>query len=125
MPGELVLVVDDHPLDLKLARTVLTNAGYAVDTATDAETTFEYLERARPRLVLTDLTLPGIDGFEVIAMIKRDPRYREIPVIACTASGMDRDEVRARAAGCDDYLQKPFDLDHLIETVARLLRTGG
>ncbi len=125
MSGELILVVDDNPINLKLARAVLRNAGYAVETALDAEAAFEAVARSLPALVLTDLMLPGIDGFQLTAQLKHDPRYRAIPVIACTASALYRDEERARAAGCDAYLTKPFDLDKLVKVIAGFVRSAG
>lgn len=125
MLGERILVVDDEVLNLKLARVVLTKAGYVVETAIDAESAFERMAAARPRLVLTDLMLPVTDGFQLTAMIKHDPRYRDIPVIACTASGLTRDQDRARAAGCDAYLQKPLELELLLATISRLITSAG
>jgi two-component system cell cycle response regulator DivK len=123
--GERILVVDDEPLNLKLARAVLVSAGYEVETAIDAASALERLAAARPSLVLTDLMLPVTDGFQLTAMIKHDPRFRDIPVIAYTASGLSRDEARARAAGCDAYLQKPLDNEQLLATIGRFLTTAG
>jgi len=121
MAGEAILVVDDNSLNVKLARAVLENAGYEVHSAGDATTAFAQLELVRPRLIIMDLKLPGMDGFELARAIKDDPRYNDIPIIAMTASGLTRDEQRARLAGCDDYVAKPFDIDTLVATIARLL----
>lgn len=122
MTGEAILVVDDNALNVKLARAVLENAGYEVHTAGDATTAFAQLELLRPRLIIMDLKLPGMDGFELAHRIKHDARYSDIPIIAMTASGLARDEERARLAGCDDFIAKPFDIDTLIATIERLVR---
>jgi two-component system cell cycle response regulator DivK len=122
MAGEAILVVDDHLLNLKLARAVLVNAGYEVHCAGDATTAFAQLELVRPHLIVMDLRLPGMDGFELAHKIKHDARYSDIPIIAMTASGFASDEQRARLAGCDDYISKPFEIGNLIATVARLIR---
>jgi two-component system, cell cycle response regulator DivK len=122
MAGEAILVVDDNLLNVKLARAVLQNAGYKVLSAGDATTALALLERVRPRLIIMDLKLPGMDGFELAHKIRHDPRYSDIPIIAMTASDLVRDEERARLAGCDDYIAKPFDNDTLIATIRRLVR---
>jgi two-component system cell cycle response regulator DivK len=119
--GETILVVDDHALNVKLARKVLENAGYEVHSAGDAMTTFAQLELVRPRLIIMDLRLPGMDGFELAQKIKQDPRYGDIPIVAMTASDFADDERRARLAGCDDYISKPFEIGHLISTIARFV----
>jgi two-component system cell cycle response regulator DivK len=122
MAGEAILVIDDNLLNVKLARAVLVNAGYKVHSAGDAAAAFAQLARVRPRLIIMDLKLPGMDGFELAHKIKHDPRYSDIPIIAMTASGLTHDEQRARLAGCDDYIAKPFEIEHLVATVARLVR---
>ena len=117
MAGETILVVDDNPLNIKLARTVLVKAGYVVHIASDAPTTLAQLELVVPQLIILDLLLPDIDGFELARQLKDDVRYRDIPIIAMTASGLVRDEERARLAGCEAYLSKPFEIDVLLRTV--------
>jgi CheY-like chemotaxis protein len=115
--GETILVVDDNLLNVKLARTVLVKAGYAVHTANDGAAALSQLERAIPKLILLDLLLPDIDGFELARQLKDDVRYRDIPIIAMTASGLLRDEERARLAGCVGYIGKPFEIDVLLRTI--------
>jgi two-component system cell cycle response regulator DivK len=117
MAGETILVVDDNLLNVKLARTVLVKAGYAVHTANDAAGALAQLELVVPQLIILDLLLPDIDGFELARQLKDDVRYRDIPIIAMTASGFVRDEERARLAGCDAFLPKPFEIDELLRTV--------
>jgi len=121
MAGERILVVDDNLMNVRLARAVLETAGYEVQSAGDSTSAFAQLERLRPRLIILDLKLPGMDGFELAHKIKHDARYSDIPIIAMTASGLVRDEERARLAGCDDFIAKPFDIDTLIATIARLV----
>jgi CheY-like chemotaxis protein len=117
--SERVLIVDDNATNLKLARVVLEDEGYDVRTAEDAEDALQVLERFGPQVVLMDLQLPGITGLELTARLKSDPARRHITVVALTAYAMKGDEEKARAAGCDDYLTKPIDIDTLVATVAR------
>ena len=113
MPGEDVLIVDDNAINLKLARILLQSEGYTVHTATDAELALRVLASVKPRIILMDLQLPGMDGLELTRRLKADAATREIAIIAVTASAMKGDEERARAAGCDDYVAKPIDIDSL------------
>jgi CheY-like chemotaxis protein len=117
-----ILVVDDNPLNVKLARAVLVLAGYEVRSACDATTMFAQLEAALPHLIIMDLMLPDIDGFELARQLKRDPRFADIPIIAMTASGLLQDEERARLVGCDGFLEKPFENETLVSTVAHYMR---
>jgi CheY-like chemotaxis protein len=126
MALEPILVVDDQPQNLKLVRVILTGEGYDVRTAVDAEDALAVLESFRPRLILMDLQLPGMDGFELARRLKADPATSGIAIIALTAYAMNKAEDRAFAAGFDAYLSKPMDLAVLRRVVARHLRgTGG
>lgn len=113
MPGELILVVDDTPVNLKLTRMLLEHEGYRVRTATSAEEALQVLDEFRPRLVLADIQLPGIDGLEMTRRIKAEPRNADLLVVALTAYAMKGDEEKARAAGCDGYITKPIDTREL------------
>src|SRR5437660_1710414 len=104
MPGEPILIVDDTPVNLKLTRILLEHEGYEVRTATGAEEALALLESFRPRLVLADIQMPGVDGLEMTRRIKRDPRNRGILVVALTALTMKGDEEKALAAGCHGYI---------------------
>jgi two-component system, cell cycle response regulator DivK len=102
-----VLVVEDDTDNRRIVVKVLSVEGYHVVEATDG---VEALARAReehPDLILMDLALPNMDGWEATRQLKSDPATRAIPVVALTAFAMRGDEERARAAGCDDYLPKP------------------
>jgi CheY-like chemotaxis protein len=109
MAHESILVVDDNPENLKLARVLLLGEGYVVHTAMSAEQALALLEEMRPRLILMDLQLPGMDGLELTGRIKADPATRDILIVALTAYAMKGDEEKALAAGCDAYLSKPID----------------
>jgi two-component system, cell cycle response regulator DivK len=121
MPGEELLIVDDNAINLKLARILLQGAGYTVHIAADAELALRVLATVKPRIILMDLQLPGMDGLELTRRLKADPATREIVIIALTASAMKGDEERARASGCDDYVAKPIDIDSLPKLIARHL----
>ncbi len=124
MSGEPILVVDDQPVNLKLLRVVLERAGYQVRTAVDGEDALRVLAGFRPRLVLMDLQLPGMDGLEVTRRLKADPATRDIVVVAVTAYAMKGDAERALAAGCDGYISKPIDTAAVPATVAAYLVRG-
>jgi CheY-like chemotaxis protein len=125
MPGEPVLIVDDNPQNLKLARVVLATEGYDVRTATDAEQALRVLEQFTPRVILMDLQLPGMDGLELTRLLKADPARQSIQIIALTAYAMKGDDAKALAAGCDGYITKPIDTAHLAAVVAECLKRGG
>jgi two-component system cell cycle response regulator DivK len=109
MAGEPILIVDDTPVNLKLTRILLLNEGYKVLTAASAEEALELLRGYRPRLILADIQLPGMDGLEMTRRIKDDPATRDITVVALTAFAMKGDEQKAIDAGCDGYITKPID----------------
>jgi two-component system cell cycle response regulator DivK len=121
MSGERILVVDDNPQNLKLARVLLTGEGYSVQTATDAEDALRVLEDCAPRLILMDLQLPGMDGLELTRRLKADPKYGSVIIIALTAYAMKGDEAKALVAGCDGYVTKPIDTEALPRLLAELL----
>lgn len=117
-----VLIVDDNPTNLKLVAYLVKAQGYDVETASDAEAALASIAANRPRLILMDLQLPGIDGLELTRRLKADPATREIKVIALTAYAMKGDHEKAIAAGCDDYVTKPIDTRALPQIIARHLR---
>ena len=118
MPGEQILIVDDNPQNLKLARVVLEREGYFVRTAHDAEEAMRLLQTSIPHLILMDVQLPGLDGLSLTRRLREDPAYRGIAILALTAYAMKGDEEKALAAGCDGYLAKPVDIDTLSALVA-------
>ena len=109
MAGEQILIVDDTPVNLKLTRILLVNEGYKVMTAATAEEAIDLLRSYHPKLVLTDVQLPGMDGLELARRIKDDPAMRDMIVVALTAFAMKGDEQKAMDAGCDGYITKPID----------------
>ena len=123
MSGERILVVDDRAPNLKLARVLLEREGYEVKTATDAETAQQLIPSFEPRLILMDIRLPGMDGLELTRRLKADATTKDVLVVALSANVMNGDEERARAAGCDGYVEKPIEIVSLLQTVAELLAT--
>jgi two-component system, cell cycle response regulator DivK len=117
----LILLVDDNPINLKLASEVLMAGGYSTVTATDAEQARELLNTLMPDLILMDIALPGMDGLSLTKLIKTEPRLRHVPVVALTAYAMRGDDAKALAAGCDAYISKPIDTRILIEQVAAII----
>lgn len=116
--ADTILIVDDNAQNLKLARVVLTTAGFDVRTAVDAEAALHLLEDFLPRLILMDLQLPGMDGLELTRRLKADPRYDGVAIVALTAYAMKGDAEKALAAGCDGYVSKPIDVEGLPRLVA-------
>jgi CheY-like chemotaxis protein len=117
----LVLIVDDHPINLKLASEVLLASDYEVVVAADAEQAQQLLTTLVPDLILMDIALPGMDGLALTKIIKADPRLRRVPVVALTAYAMRGDELKASDAGCDGYITKPIDTRSLVQQVRALI----
>jgi two-component system cell cycle response regulator DivK len=116
-----VLIVEDNPPNMKLAAFLLQSVGHTVLSATDAEAGLTLARDEQPSLILMDIQLPGMDGLEATALLKRDDATRAIPVIALTALAMKGDEERIRAAGCDGYVAKPMGYQDFLATVAAQL----
>ena len=117
MAGERILVVEDNEMNMKLVRDVLQATGYATLEATSGEEAIEVARTHAPALVLMDVQLPGIDGIEALARLRRDEQTTSIPVLALTAQAMSGDREQFLDAGFDGYLAKPVDVDELIQTV--------
>jgi CheY-like chemotaxis protein len=124
MPGDPILIVDDNPQNLKLARLLLAAEGYDARTAVDAEQALVLMEQFMPKLILMDIQLPGMDGLELTRRLKAEPSTRQIVVVALTAFAMKGDEEKARAAGCDGYITKPIDVTTLPAAIADYLSAG-
>ena len=103
-----ILVVEDHEENRRIMRDLLTHAGYEMLEAVTGEEGLTAAARERPDLILMDIQLPGIDGYEVTRRIKADPALRGIPIIAVTSYALSGDDLKALAAGCDAYVTKPF-----------------
>ena len=125
MAGEEVLVVDDQAINLELAKVLLTLEGYVVRTASDAEQARALLaEGYRPKLILMDVQLPGMDGLELTRLLRADPALADTTIVALTAYAMKGDEARTLEAGCDGYIAKPIDTRVFAGQVAAALRAG-
>jgi CheY-like chemotaxis protein len=124
MSGEEILIVDDNPANLKLARVLLQVEGYAVRTATDAEDALRQLSTFTPKIILMDIQLPGMDGLALTRQLKADTATKDILIFVLTAYAMKGDEEKARAVGCDGYITKPIDIDSLAKLVAQHMGAG-
>ncbi|WP_193046423.1 response regulator [Mycolicibacterium baixiangningiae] len=113
-----ILVVEDNPLNLKLIRDVLRFQGYDVITARSGEEGVALATGDAPDLILMDLQLPGIGGYEALELLRGDPRSQGVPVVAVTAFAMRDDRERAIAAGFDGYIAKPISIIALREQLA-------
>jgi two-component system, cell cycle response regulator DivK len=121
-----ILVVEDNPLNLKLFRDVLQFAGYDVVEAHSGEEGLRAAQTDPPDLVLMDLQLPGIDGFETLHRMRQEGLRRGVPVVAVTAFAMAEDRQRASLAGFDGFVEKPISVRALPGQVAAFLTgTGG
>jgi CheY-like chemotaxis protein len=117
MAGERILVVEDNETNMKLVRDVLQAKGYTTSEATTGEDAVELARTLEPALVLMDVQLPGIDGIEALARLRRDERTSAIPVVALTAQAMRGDSERFLEVGFDGYVSKPIDVGELIHVV--------
>lgn len=122
VPGEAILVIDDNPANAALISYLLQSNGYDVRTAGDADEAVAILTGFRPRLIMMDLQLPGMDGLELTRRLKSDASTRDIIIVALTAYAMKGDEQRARDAGCDDYITKPIDTRALPDVILQHLQ---
>lgn len=121
MAGEPILIIDDNATNLKLVRVLLSCEGYNIRTAADAEEGIKVIDTFRPKLILMDIQLPGMDGLELTRRLKANPEKKDIIILALSAYAMKGDEKKALTAGCDGYITKPIDPDSLIEIIVKYL----
>ncbi len=119
-----ILVAEDEPDNRRIVVRVLTVEGYETLEAADGHAAVALARREHPDLIMMDLAMPGMDGWEAARQLKADPETADIPIIALTAFALRGDEERAREAGCDDYLSKPCRPQTIREVVARFLAGG-
>jgi len=122
MAKDRILVIDDEPDLLSLARARLELAGYDVVTASDGEEGLEKARTSTPDLILLDLMLPKMNGFEVCEALKIDEKYKHIPIIILTVKFQPVDIRFAKALGADAYITKPFEGKELIEKIKELIK---
>lgn len=116
-----VLVVEDNPLIMELVRTLLVSFGYEPVEAVDGAMAIELCKKNKLNIILLDIQLPGIDGTEVLEILKEDPATREIPVIALTAHAMRGDEEKFLRAGFSGYISKPIDIQRFKSVIEQLI----
>jgi DNA-binding NarL/FixJ family response regulator len=121
MPGQLVLV-DDEPGLREAVQAYLEDSDFTVHTASNAREGWDLVQQKLPDLVITDVMMPQVDGYQFLKQLRDDPRFKSLPVVFLTARGMTGDRIQGYEAGCDAYLPKPFDPDELVAIVNRLLQ---
>ncbi len=119
----LILLVEDHDMAREIMQRRLEREGYRVETAQTGKESLEKIRTVSPDLVLMDMSMPMIDGWEATRRIKADPELKRIPVMALTANAIEGDRERCLSAGCDDYETKPVDFERLLKKIR--LHVGG
>jgi CheY-like chemotaxis protein len=115
---KLVIIVDDNPANLRIGKNILSEI-FTVATAPSAQKLFSLLETNQPALILLDIDMPEMDGFEAIKILKSKPEFKDIPVIFLTGMNDPQDEEKGRSLGAVDYIIKPFDPPALIACIKK------
>jgi two-component system, cell cycle response regulator DivK len=123
MAGELILIIEDNDKNLKLVRDVLQFNGYRTAEAITAEDGLVLARSQHPALVLLDIQLPGMDGFAALRELRADPITKGTPVMAVTASAMERDRQKILEAGFDGYMTKPIQVKEFAKEIRTMLAT--
>ncbi len=116
-----ILVIEDTEDNRQILRDLLNAAGYEVIEATDGATGVSMAAEQRPDLILMDIQIPVLDGYEATRRLKADPATRHIPIIAVTSYALVGDEAKTREAGCDGYVAKPFSPRHMLQKVREFI----
>ena len=120
-----ILVVDDDKQIVRLVRSYLEQAGYQVLTASDGETALHSIRHDDPNLVVLDLMLPDLDGWEITRIVRSDPKIAGLPIVMLTARVEDTDKIVGLEIGADDYIAKPFNPREVVARVRAVLRRSG
>jgi CheY-like chemotaxis protein len=121
MATRAVLIVEDNVDNLTIYCTILRHFGYEVIEATDGQAALDLARAKRPGVILMDVSIPIIDGWEVTRQLKADPVTADIPIIALTAHALASDREKAKAVGCDEYIPKPAEPQAVVAAVKRFL----
>ena len=116
-----LLLVDDEPGLREAVQAYLEDSNFSVEVASNARDGWELLQQINPDLLISDIMMPQVDGYQFLKQVREDPRYKSLPVVFLTAKGMTGDRIQGYQAGCDAYLSKPFDPDELVAIVTNLL----
>ncbi|MUL35886.1 response regulator transcription factor [Gloeocapsopsis dulcis] len=116
-----LLLVDDEPGLREAVKDYLQESGFAVQVASNAHQGWELLQQNTPDLVISDIMMPQVDGYQFLKQLRDDPRFQTLPVVFLTAKGMTTDRIQGYQAGVDAYLPKPFDPDELVAIIENLL----
>ena len=120
MPVKNILVIDDSPTERFFLADILSKAGYQVTTAENGEEGIAKAKSTRPDLILMDVVMPGLNGFQATRAIARDPDTRGIPIIICTSKSQETDKIWGMRQGARDYIVKPVSRDELLAKIAAL-----
>lgn len=120
-----ILIVDDEPNIVVPLQFLMEQNGYQTLVAQSGEEALESISKEEPDLVLLDIMLPGIDGFEVCEIVRLKPEWRHIRIIFLTAKGRDVDIAKGMVLGADDYITKPFSNQQIIDAVTKLIQKPG
>lgn len=112
-----VLVIEDNPANMKLISAILEIGEYKVLEAVDAETGIDMALRYRPKMILMDITLPGMDGLAATEILKKEPKTKDIPVVAVTANATEKIKEKALRTGCVKFIPKPLNTRTFIESI--------
>jgi two-component system, OmpR family, alkaline phosphatase synthesis response regulator PhoP len=123
-PKRKILLVDDEPDIVSMTRMRLEASGYEVFTASDGQEGYGMAKEQKPDLLILDLMLPKMDGFQVCRMLKSDEHFRNIPIIMLTAKSQKEDKDYAQKLGVDFFLTKPYEAKELLDKIAFLLKKG-
>jgi DNA-binding NarL/FixJ family response regulator len=116
-----LLLVDDEPGLREAVKDYLQESGFGVQVASNARDAWDWLQQNTPDLVISDIMMPQVDGYQFLKQLREDARFKSLPVVFLTAKGMTTDRIQGYQAGVDAYLPKPFDPDELVAIVENLL----
>ncbi len=116
-----ILIVEDNPVNRKLISLLLNRAGYSFAVAENGVQALEQLDKDEFKLVLMDMMMPVMNGYEATKAIRMHPKHKVLPVIALTANAMRGEEEKCREAGCNDYIAKPYSKDRILAAIGSLL----
>jgi len=117
-----ILLVDDEPGLRQAVQAYLEDSGFTVTTAPNAQVAWELLQQQKPDLVVSDVMMPQVSGYQFLKQLRDDLRFQHLPVVFLTARGMTKDRIAGFRAGVDGYIAKPFDPDELVAVIENLLR---